>query len=176
MPSLDAAGLHPIYTDDMLYIPSLGHDLSHITAKEATCEEAGNIDYYHCSRCNTNFAYESAEEPMPWSASTMALGHIDEDKNNKCERCGKSLSEETAPTETQKPTEIEKPTETVPPTEKATDKPTEAPTGTAPTEKSAKTLQAGLSTSAIAGIVIAVLAVGGGGVLAVLKYSRKRRK
>ena len=35
-----------------------GHEMQHYAAKEATCESAGNIEYYGCGRCKLNFADE----------------------------------------------------------------------------------------------------------------------
>ena len=37
---------------------ALGHEMQHYAAKEATCESAGNIEYYGCGRCKLNFADE----------------------------------------------------------------------------------------------------------------------
>ncbi|MCR5543032.1 MAG: Ig-like domain-containing protein, partial [Eubacterium sp.] len=39
-------------------IPKLGHDMIHFPAKEATCEENGNIEYYKCKRCEALFEDE----------------------------------------------------------------------------------------------------------------------
>ena len=34
------------------------HEMQHYAAKEATCESAGNIEYYGCGRCKLNFQDE----------------------------------------------------------------------------------------------------------------------
>ena len=39
-------------------LDALGHEMQHHIAKEATCESAGNIEYYGCGRCKLNFADE----------------------------------------------------------------------------------------------------------------------
>ena len=39
-------------------LDALGHEMQHYAAKEATCESAGNIEYYGCGRCKLNFADE----------------------------------------------------------------------------------------------------------------------
>ena len=39
-------------------LDALGHEMEHYAAKEATCESAGNIEYYGCGRCKLNFADE----------------------------------------------------------------------------------------------------------------------
>ena len=50
------------------------HDMSYIAAKEATCTEGGNIEYYHCSGCGQDFADEAGTERLR-SVVTKALGH-----------------------------------------------------------------------------------------------------
>ena len=39
-------------------LDALGHEMQHYAAKEATCESAGNIEYYGCGKCKLNFADE----------------------------------------------------------------------------------------------------------------------
>lgn len=34
------------------------HTMEHVNAKEATCETAGNIEYWHCTDCNKNYDAE----------------------------------------------------------------------------------------------------------------------
>ena len=50
------------------------HDMSYVAAKEATCTEGGNIEYYHCSGCGQDFADEAGTERLR-SVVTKALGH-----------------------------------------------------------------------------------------------------
>lgn len=58
-------------------IPALGHDaeLTHHEAKDATCTEDGNIEYYSCSKCNKNFADAEATTEIATSVTVTKLGH-----------------------------------------------------------------------------------------------------
>ena len=48
--------------------------LTHYDAKEATCTEAGNVEYFYCETCDTYF--DSAKEPTTAEALVIsALGH-----------------------------------------------------------------------------------------------------
>ena len=50
------------------------HDMTFVAERQATCTEAGNVAYYHCSVCDGNFADEFGGEPLS-SVSVRALGH-----------------------------------------------------------------------------------------------------
>ena len=45
---------------DEVIIPKLPHTISHIEGNEATCDKAGNIEYWKCDSCTTYFADEAA--------------------------------------------------------------------------------------------------------------------
>ena len=57
-------------------IPALGHGTTIIEANAATCTEAGNNAYYHCSRCDKYFKDLEGEEETTVEAETIpATGH-----------------------------------------------------------------------------------------------------
>ncbi|MBQ3101247.1 MAG: hypothetical protein IJC50_09675 [Clostridia bacterium] len=41
------------------YIPPLGGEVEHVTAKEPTCSELGNIEYWHCENCDQYWTDEA---------------------------------------------------------------------------------------------------------------------
>ena len=68
-------------------IKALGHNMTVIEAIEATCTEAGNNAYYHCSRCNKYFKDIEGEEETTVEAETIsATGH--NYVNGECVNCG----------------------------------------------------------------------------------------
>ena len=68
-------------------IPALGHGMTIIKAKDATCTEAGNNAYYHCTRCNKYFKDIEGEEETTVEAETIsATGH--NYINGECVKCG----------------------------------------------------------------------------------------
>ena len=57
-------------------IPALGHDLLHLPEIPATCEQAGRIDCYHCSRCDGYYSdAEGARELTEEATVKPATGH-----------------------------------------------------------------------------------------------------
>ena len=65
-----------------------GHDLKKVDAT-VTCTEAGTIAYYVCQNCGLMFADATASIPVTEDdIQADALGHIDQDGNNACDRCG----------------------------------------------------------------------------------------
>lgn len=74
------------------------HALTHYEAKENTCEEAGNIEYYACSRCKKNFdadgnvlgAVEIAAKGHAWDSGVLAEGKI----TFTCGNCGATRVED----------------------------------------------------------------------------------
>ncbi len=53
-----------------------GHTLEHVAAKAATCEEAGNIEYWKCSKCGKFFTdAEGKSEITSEETVTAATGH-----------------------------------------------------------------------------------------------------
>lgn len=100
------------------------HKLTKVPAKEATCTEPGNPEYYTCNGCSTLFADAAGSKELS-SVTIGALGHkvdnswnidkeyhwsvcincavtleetkmvhTDEDKDGKCESCGYTLGAE----------------------------------------------------------------------------------
>ncbi len=74
------------------------HKMSHILAVDATCEDDGNIEYWHCDGCDRNY-YDANGDREVLSADDLvihALGHVWEnewtfDADNhwhECSRCG----------------------------------------------------------------------------------------
>ncbi len=60
-------------SDEDVAIAALGHDMTHHEAVEATCTEAGNIEYWSCSRCNLNFSDEAGTKEV--ASVTLPAGH-----------------------------------------------------------------------------------------------------
>ena len=60
-------------SDEDVTIAALGHDMTHHEAVEATCTEAGNIEYWSCSRCNLNFSDEAGTKEV--ASVTLPAGH-----------------------------------------------------------------------------------------------------
>lgn len=59
-------------------VPKLDHThtLARVTAKAATCETAGNIEYWHCSSCGKYFSDAIASNEITQSQTVVAkLGH-----------------------------------------------------------------------------------------------------
>ena len=93
-------------------IPALGHSLTKTAAKAATCTEAGNIEYYTCSRCSKKFS-DSAGKSEVTNVTTAALGHSLTKTAAKaatctatgnieyytCSRCSKKFSDSAGTTE-----------------------------------------------------------------------------
>ena len=55
----DEAGTKPL-TDKDVEISATGHDLEHVSAKEPTKTATGNIEYWHCKRCDKYFSDKDA--------------------------------------------------------------------------------------------------------------------
>ena len=79
------------------------HNLTHISAVDATCEEAGHIEYWHCDGCDRDF-YDAEGNNEVLSDDDLvvaALGHNwstdwskDEDTHwHACSRCGAKSDE-----------------------------------------------------------------------------------
>ena len=52
------------------------HTMNHVEAKDATCEEAGNIEYWYCDSCLTHYSDENFENVIsPESTIIPAKGH-----------------------------------------------------------------------------------------------------
>ena len=102
-------------TENDTVIAALGHDLKKTEAKDATCTEAGNKEYWTCSRCEKVFSDEAGTTETTVDAMTIAApGHemVHTEANeatcteagNKeywtCSRCEKVFSDEAGTTET----------------------------------------------------------------------------
>ena len=73
------------YTDNEA--AALGHYMTLTEAKDATCTEAGNNAYYHCSRCDKYFKDIEGEEETTVEAEIIAAtGH--NYVNGECVNCG----------------------------------------------------------------------------------------
>ena len=49
----------PENVNDVMYPPALGHEMTFVSAKTATCQETGNSAYYKCERCEKFFEDEA---------------------------------------------------------------------------------------------------------------------
>ena len=92
-------------------IPAAGHKLTKTEAKEATCTEAGNIEYYTCSACGKTFS--DAEGKTEVTEVTIPAGHKLTKTEAKeatcteagnieyytCSACGKTFSDAEGKTE-----------------------------------------------------------------------------
>lgn len=97
-------------------IPALNHALEYVAAVEATCEKAGSVEHWTCSRCDKNFADDKAAVELT-DITIPAKGHTPADpvrENVKeptctekgsyeevvyCEVCKKELSSKTVITD-----------------------------------------------------------------------------
>lgn len=71
----DAEGKEATTAEAQL-IPALGHDRKKTEAKEPTCTEAGNKEYWTCSRCRKAFADKDGQSVVnPKDLIVPALGH-----------------------------------------------------------------------------------------------------
>ena len=70
----DEAGTQPT-TEQEVTIPALGHVLTLVPAKEATCTEAGNHAYYTCSHCEDIFADATGTQEFEGTTVIPATGH-----------------------------------------------------------------------------------------------------
>ena len=67
------------------------HTMNKIDAKDATCTEEGNIEYYTCISCNKYYLdYEGQEEIRIENVFINALGHYF--KNENCTKCKEKLN------------------------------------------------------------------------------------
>ena len=76
------------YTDTKeASVPATGHELKKTDAKEATCTEDGNIEYWFCETCDKYFCDETATDEIALADTVLeATGHSYE--NGKCTACG----------------------------------------------------------------------------------------
>ena len=73
---------------DSWVLKTLGHDMTKTDAKEATCTEDGNNEYYTCSRCGGVFKDEAGTQATTVEAETLKkLGHDWSNKDGICAVC-----------------------------------------------------------------------------------------
>lgn len=83
----DAEGTREIAVSDTVIAPK-GHDLKKVGKKEATCTEAGNIEYYKCSLCGKIYKDEEGTKEITVSDTVIApTGHNLKKINQKTATC-----------------------------------------------------------------------------------------
>lgn len=93
----DENGTNEIEKDSWV-LKTLGHDMTKTDAKEATCPEDGNNEYYTCSRCSGVFKDEAGTQATTVEAETLKkLGHDWSNKNGICARCDAKCTETHKP-------------------------------------------------------------------------------
>ena len=93
----DENGINEIEKDSWV-LKTLGHDMTKTDAKEATCTEDGNNEYYTCSRCGGVFKDEAGTQATTIEAETLKkLGHDWSNKNGICARCDAKCTETHKP-------------------------------------------------------------------------------
>lgn len=65
------------------------HVMTKTEKKEATCTEAGNVEYYTCSVCGKNFSDEAGTQELDEVKVEAAIHNVGED--GVCTRCGKKF-------------------------------------------------------------------------------------
>ena len=90
------------------------HDMQAHTAVAPTCTEAGNIDYYYCTKCKTNFSDVAGTKKIEGEVTIPAKGHAKEAHAAEeasclaaghsayvyCTTCKKYFTDDTCATET----------------------------------------------------------------------------
>ena len=73
------------------------HTLKEYKKKEATCTADGVEAYWQCTdeTCNKYFSDAKGENEISAPQTIAKLGHVDENKDFKCDRCGTGLCEHT---------------------------------------------------------------------------------
>lgn len=85
------------------------HELAHVDAKDATCEEDGNIEYYYCSTCDKYYSDVKGKKEIE-NVTVNKLGHsLNHNdfkasttttngnlENYQCKNCGKYFSDSNA--------------------------------------------------------------------------------
>ena len=75
-------------------IAALGHELTHVTKKDATTEDFGNIEYWNCSKCKKNFNDSEGTNEITGSTAIpkLAPSIIKGDNQSVTEKEEKALS------------------------------------------------------------------------------------
>jgi uncharacterized protein YeeX (DUF496 family) len=97
---LDKTKLNETVENGGTIIPALGHSIEHIVAKDPTCTEDGNIEHWHCTRCDKYFSDSASEHEISYDQTIVeALGHDYEWRCDDyvhwqvCNRCGYSTKD-----------------------------------------------------------------------------------
>ncbi|MGN0466835.1 MAG: CAP domain-containing protein [Lachnospiraceae bacterium] len=106
----DAQGKNETTVSEMI-IPALKHDMTRVAAKEATCTELGNKEYYICKECNKIYSDAAGKNETSIKAMTIpVLGHEwsewketkkatcteEGEKERKCSRCNKTETQKVS--------------------------------------------------------------------------------
>ncbi len=100
-------------TQDKAIIPAKGHTMTKVETKTPTCTGDGNVEYYHCSACEKNYADEKGEKELTTvveaakghklvkveakAASCTTAGNIE---HYSCDSCKKLFADAEGKTET----------------------------------------------------------------------------
>ena len=122
----DAKGKNPI-TKEQTIIPAMGHDLTAVKAKAATCTEPGNTAYYICKdddcKCGKAYSDPYGQHEINIADTVIpSLGHNPKEvagkdptctedgyeKYYKCSRCNKLFSDADGKNEIEKPVVVPK--------------------------------------------------------------------
>ena len=97
------------------------HVLQKVSAKAPTCTGEGNTEHYECTKCGKRFADPEAKKTITNDSCIIIerLTHSDGNGDNRCDSCGRKMSNSSSTTPTTPSTE-------------ATTPPTEAPEETTP--------------------------------------------
>ncbi len=85
-----------------LVIQPLGHDMTHHEAVPATCEKDGTVEYWHCERCQLNFADGAGNTSITdivdkatgshqfgeWKQTTAPTCEVEGEETRTCSVCG----------------------------------------------------------------------------------------
>ena len=81
-----------------------GHTLTETAAKDATCDEDGNIAYWYCAGCGKYFSDAAATKEISQADTVIpALGHNYQD--GVCTNCGAEITVDVPTIDTSKPVE-----------------------------------------------------------------------
>jgi len=85
--ALDADGNELSYKTSDTFTYTHTHSLTYVEAKDATCTEDGNTEYWYCSGCGKYFSDSSAAAEISLSDTVVSSGHT-YDTNGFCTVCG----------------------------------------------------------------------------------------
>ncbi len=70
----NAKGRLAVEREDTI-IPAIGHDMEHTKAKDASCTEDGNVEYWFCKTCSKYFADKQGETEIAEKDIVIPAGH-----------------------------------------------------------------------------------------------------